>query len=504
MLSLVSCGSASDSSSAGLDRAGDSWSLPQPVLDAPGRLPGEDALPASVRETLDLQRAFFARDFALLDRALMQAHDADLAGKSDNALIERLISNIQDTQLAGVDACAGWLKASPASYSAHLVCGAMWQKGAWQARGTKFAHEVGEARFAMMYERLARAIALLEGALTLTPKPFEALAMLGEAQHLAGNDAQAEAYLARADALRPGSTQVYSTRLHYAQEAWGGSDAKVQALLAQAKAVGVSQDALANWHDLYVARPGKSSVPGAERAYWERVIREHPTRKRLASLRNDFIHLGNWRDALPVASRLIADYPGVGEDYYWRARIHEGAGRIDDARADYTTALLMGHELSLQEVMLAHLRGGLGVTEKSFDTVIQLCRYGAALGIGVGANCVGSLFWESQKEGVPHRTDPAQSLAWHLVGARAGHYNSQHDLGWMLYTGRGQVADATQSKDLGAFWLRRAAEQNHQFAKRKLEEAGIPEQESLPVNFKDKFSFDNMVAVLNAIIRLVY
>lgn len=71
MLSLV-C-SASDSSSTALDRAGESWTLPQPVLDAPERMPGEDALPATVRETLDLQRAFFARDFALLDRALMQA-----------------------------------------------------------------------------------------------------------------------------------------------------------------------------------------------------------------------------------------------------------------------------------------------------------------------------------------------------------------------------------------------------------------------------------------------
>ncbi|MCA1978593.1 MAG: hypothetical protein LDL19_05085, partial [Thiobacillus sp.] len=303
---------------------------------------------------------------------------------------------------------------------------------------------------------------------------------------------------------KPGVPQIYWTRLNFAREEWGGSDAQVQAVLKQAKAAGLDEAVLLNMHDLYVARPWKTSVPGAARAYWERAIQEHPTHRRLVHLRDDFIRMGNWREALPVASRLIADYPGHADDFYWRARIHEGAGQVAEARADYETAALMGHELSLQGVMLAHLRGGLGLTEKSFDAAVSLCRYGAALGLGVGANCIGSLYDEGGREGVPHRNDIAQSLAWHLVGARGGHYNSQHDLGWLLYTGRGGVADAKQSQALGVFWLRRAAEQNHVFAKRKLEEAGIPEQEPQPMRWRDVLDADSVVAAAYALIRIVF
>lgn len=345
-----------------------------------------------------------------------------------------------------------------------------------------------------MHERLQRANTLLERAATLTPKPFEVLTILGASYYLEGEKDKAETYLKRAEGIQPQYWYLYDIRLNHALPQWGGSPERVQAVFAQARQAGVDADKLLNLNDRYIARPGLLSTPGATRAYWENAIREHPTRQRLKGLLNHFIWLNNWQDALPVASRLIAEYPNDASAYYSRARIHKELGRTAEARADYYAAAAMGEDLALQELIMAHIRGGLGV-EKSFDTVLALCRYGAALGSGVGANCIGSLFFEGGSADVPHRNDASQGLAWHLIGARAGHYNSQYDLGWLLYTGRGEDLKDEAAKKLGIYWMRRAAEQDHVYAKRKLEENGISPSEATPSR-EDVLSVESVPSLL--------
>jgi len=221
-------------------------------------------------------------------------------------------------------------------------------------------------------------------------------------------------------------------------------------------------------------------------------------------LLDNFIGLENWLEALPVATRLIAEYPDYSYAYYRRAQTNENLGRMAEARADYTIAAAMGEDFALQSLILANIRGGLGLTEKSFDSVLALCRYGAALGSGVGANCIGSLLFEGGSEGVPHRKDAAQGLAWHLVGARAGHYNSQHDLGWLLYTNRGGSLKEADAKKFGIFWLRRAAEQDHNFAKRKLEEQGISLSEDTESLLEDGLSMNTIVALWNVVLGKIF
>jgi len=176
---------------------------------------------------------------------------------------------------------------------------------------------------------------------------------------------------------------------------------------------------------------------------------------------------------LSVADRLIKEYPDEESAYYRRARINKQLGRTPEAREDYRMAAAMGNDLALQELIMAHIRGGLGMSGKSPNKVFELCRYGATLGSGVGANCIGSLYDEGPSVGLPIKRNLSQQLAWHLLGARAGHYNSQYDLGWLLYTGRGGSLDSEEAQRIGVFWMRRAAEQGHAFAKKKLEENHI-------------------------------
>lgn len=479
-LGLAGCGEKPVASVPQIDLVAEPLPFARPVLAPVGSLPDAPPLPAAVYHTLDLQRAFFTGDFARLDAALVKAHDEFVAGSGDVSPADTFVDRIQDTQLAGIDVCADWLKAMPDSYPAHWVCGAMWESGARAARGTAYANAVSDARFALMHERQARSDALLHRALTLTAKPFEVLTILAVNQYRGGDREQAEAYLQRAEQFKPQYLPIHEARMNYTLPEWGGTPEALHAALARAQHDGVSESALLDLEDGYIVRPGKMSNPGAARAYWEAAISTQPTRKRLSRLMNDFVWLENWHDALPVADRLIDAYPENMAAYYQRARIHESLGRMPEARADYRMAAAMGHDLALQALIMAHVRGGLGLPGKSFSEVDELCRYGAGLGSSVGANCLGSLFFEAGDAGVPGKQDVPQSLAWHLVGARAGHYNSQYDLGWLLFTGRGPDVAPESAQRIGTFWLRRAAEQSHVFAKRKLEEAGISLSEETP------------------------
>lgn len=502
MILLTACSGSPKEKTVQWDFAAYPVPVPKPFVELQTSLPEAADFPRSVHEILALRRAFFAGNYAVVDAALMRSHQEYLDGKSPNRVAEWLLYSLEDTQLAGIDTCNAWLRAMPQSYAAHWLCGAMWKKGAHVARSGKFAHEVSAIRFALMHERLQRAKALLERATTLTPKPIEALAMLGSAYYFDGEPEKAEAFLQRAQGIMPKHEDIYDTRLNYALPQWGGSEERVKTVYEEARQAGVSERFLLNAYDTYIAQPGKSATPGAPRAYWQRVVKEHPTRQRLKRLLDDFVGLDNWLDALPIADRLIAEYPEFGYAYYRRGQINENLGRMAEARRDYATAAAMGEDFALQNLLMSNIRGGLGITQRSFDNAITLCRYGAALGSRIGANCIGSLYFEGGSDGVPYRKDAAQGLAWHLVGARAGHFNSQHDLGWLLYTNRGNGMKEDEAKKLGIFWLRRAAEQDHQFAKRKLEQADIALSED--VNSSEGFGLDRLRVLLNTLLSILF
>lgn len=470
-----------------VDLATEGLSLPRPAIAPQTSLSGAPPLSESVQARLDLQRAFFAGDFARLDAALLAARDDYVNGRSHDNPAKAVVDAIDDTQLAGIDRCAEWLQAMPDSYPAHWVCGVVWRSGAWAARGGGFASAVGPIRFALMEERLERSNVLLERALELTPRPLEALTLLADNAFAGGNPQQAEAYLQRAGAILPQHAGIHWVRARYAQPVWGGSVEAVRAALAQARQAGAGESTLLDIEDDHIVRPWKMSTPGAARAYWEGAIRKHPTRNRLKRLLDDFVRLENWHDALPVADRLIETYPDYDHAYNRRAYINGQLGRIEAARADYVAAAAMGNEYALQELIMVHIRGGLGLPGKSFGEVVELCLYGATLGTSVGANCLGASYFEGGRSGMPFRQDLPQAFAWHLLAARAGHFNSQYDLGWLLYTGRVAGIEPDAAKKIGTFWLHRAAEQNHQFAQRKIEELRLGAPDAGQTGMLDAF-----------------
>lgn len=506
-LTLVSCGRGSKEEGKKeplkFDHVADALPFPRPVFEPLGSLSGVPALPEKAQRTLDLRRAFFARDFARLDQAMTAAHDRYVNGLSDQHEANSVLDSINQTQLAGIDVCHDWLEAMPTSYPAHWLCGAVWQSGAWAARGDKAASEVSEGQFLLMRERLQRSNALLAQAVKLAPKPIEVLTMLAANYYLEGDRQQADDLLQRAEQIMPQYWAIHDVKLNYLLPEWGGSREKVIAGFEWAKKKGVGANDLLDLEDRFITRPEKMSTPGAAKSYLVKAIGEHSTHYRLEKLLNDYVWLQNWQEALPVANRLIDEYPDDEKGYYQRANVNEKLGRIPEARDDYRMAAAMGHDYSLQTLVMVHIRGGLGLPGKSFENMVELCRYGATLGSATGANCIGSLSYEGGSADVPFKQNLPQAFAWHLMGARAGHFNSQYDLGWLMYTGRGPGVEPDLAKSNGTFWLRRAAENGHHYAKQKLQENNIAPSEENTFSNSENLNVNSVVSILYKIIRII-
>lgn len=464
------CSDIADRVGPAHDLAAESLGLPLPQFKPLLMLPGAAPIAPGAAPRVQVLRAFFARDFAPLDEALLRAHTEYVQGRTRVDKAKHLIQPLLKTQLAGIDACAQWVETQPKSYAAHWVCGKVWQQGAWEARTEKLARDVSQDRFDMMRERLDRSNRLLQHALTLSDRPIQAMTALADNLHLLGQHRDAELALNRARAMMPSHADSYAVAANYAMPQWGGSVEEVKTVIEDARKAGANADDVSYMQDHNVARPWLTATPGAERAYWETAIASHPTYDRLRRLLLHLAYLKIWRDARDVADRLIGSYPEQAEPHYWRGRANEALGNIAAALADYRMAATMGHDTSIEHLIRAHLNGTLGLPAKDVQALAELCRFGAALGSGSAANCLGSSHWDGTLPSLPR--DPIQALAWHLQSSRAGHYNSQHDIGWLLLTNRGPSAKPELVKSVGVFWLRRSAEQGHSFAPKKLKDAG--------------------------------
>ena len=124
-----------------------------------------------------------------------------------------------------------------------------------------------------------------------------------------------------------------------------------------------------------------------------------------------------------------------------------------------------------------------------------------SLALPSGSNCMASIFWEGDKIGGPFRSDVAQAYAWHLMAARGGYHNSQFDLGWLLASGRAPNLAAEQARDEGIFWLHRAAEQNHEHARKRLEELGEPRDEEIGGRYAEAREW--LEIALKVVVRII-
>jgi tetratricopeptide (TPR) repeat protein len=471
-----------------------------PRASAPTQLGGAAPLAPEAQTILALRRAFFEGDFTSLEQGLTALRESGRAEPRASVPFSPFLESLDDTLMAGLDRCNQWLALMPESYLAHWTCAKIWNSGAWDARTGASRSQLTQAQIALMRQRMEMSNRLLEQALLLDPTPFEALSQLAH-NHFVSGSGLGHHYLNQAESVEPRYVSMHRQRIHFAQPQWGGSMEAVAAAIERARQVGLEEDDLIKLQEIYYIRPDQMASPGAGRDYWYRVLEEKVMLHRLQGLLEELAPVNNWKAMVPVAEQMVELYPGQAEGHKWLGQALMQQGHAERARAAMLTAAALGSDDALEELILANIRGGLGIEGGDLQGIAELCHYGAALGSRVGGNCLGAGSFEGISPEVPFEYDPAQGYAWHLLAARGGHYNSQFDLGWMLYTGRVPGVTPEDARVHGVFWLRRAAEKGHRFAGARLDEMGLSRSEWTLVGYRD--SLDQLLSHLKVVFALL-
>ncbi len=459
-----------------LDQVAVSLPIERPQVELHTRLSGAQPLPEESQQIVTMRQLFFFGDFHELEAMLSAQREAAHASPG-SIRYNPFVFSLSETHLAGIDRCAEWLQELPESYLAHWVCGTLWNSGAWDVRSNKRLNRVSPAQMALMQERMIISNQLLERALELDPKPVEAMTQLGS-NHAGLGTGFREHFHNLAESIEPRYLSIHRARANFAQPQWGGGEGDVRKVITYARSLGIDESDLQDLEDEFFHRPRLLSAPGATRAYWERALASHPTRKRMMGLLYDHGELRRWNDTARFAQEMLAVYPEDEKAWFWLGRAQSMIGNMEEARAAMLQSAAMGYDAAIQDLLMALIRGGFGIDENyTGPGLLELCHYSASIGSAVGANCLGGGYHEGDQHGAPFTRNPGQSNAWHLFAARAGHYNSQHDLGWMLYSRRVPGVDRDQAGEVGLFWLRRAAEKDHRFAARRLDEMNISRAE---------------------------
>jgi tetratricopeptide (TPR) repeat protein len=272
----------------------------------------------------------------------------------------------------------------------------------------------------------------------------------------------------------PKTFPLYRARMRNLEPRWGGSLEEMRDLVARAQADGLTTGEIAwlrTWvmleeNDGEIRSNPRAAVSFAVKAtemddraprwlHRSRVEREHGFRE----------------EALASVSRAIELDPEAYEGWADRGYVRELRGELADARSDYERGARLGSYYAQERMISLYVHGELGV-KRDYALAREWCELAAAMSNPQGDFCIGGLYFDGLG-GVSR--DHAEAFKWFRRAAGKGHATGQHDVGWMLVQGKG----VAPNRDEGIEWLRKAARQDHQYAKEKLQQLGVP-AESAP------------------------
>ena len=224
--------------------------------------------------------------------------------------------------------------------------------------------------------------------------------------------------------------------------------------------------ALAQKIDALEQPPDKIANPQAWRPYWEARIKDSPTVNNLVGWMRAEYAVSNWPGILDASSRVLDQHPHHRYAWEHRSWALNQMGRLPESYDAAMVAITLGSDWAMNRVVQGFARGEMGLPHGDYQALLVHCQYGAMMALGAAANCLGS----SHTDGFAGALrDDKAALSWHLLGARAGHFNSQHDVAVLLPKVVKDPALARSLEFASGHWLRRAGSQNHVAARNKLE-----------------------------------
>lgn len=363
-------------------------------------------------------------------------------------------------------AARAWLHEDPKSPAAHLLMGLSLSDAAMQARGAGYSGQASDVQYALFEQRFSAAQPHLEEAGRGDgPIAWAARAQLQLPYFYLGERDQGWAIIEYLIGQAPQYEWTYIWATEYGHAKWAGEDGaaalqKLSGLAAKNQLNSLGQKVLAQQIQYVGSNMENNPDPQAWRPYWQRRLADAPHLFNVLQLLGGELQTGNWPEVEALGTQAIALNPQQTYSFRARAYARKEMGRGDEALGDFLAAAMLGNDDAMANLIGAHVQGAMGVKRGDFDTLLAYCRLGTFVGLPSAANCVGSSYTEGFGGVTRDRT---QAAAWHLLGARGGNSNSQHDVATIL----SQIDGDDSNLKISQFWMREAARQGHVYASRK-------------------------------------
>lgn len=312
--------------------------------------------------------------FEQIEKVAKAMGEQYLTGKfTGDQFTDQLLLMLTDESKASVPDIIKWTEAYPGSYAAHYLLGVHYNDLARKARGGKFARETSEEQFESMhkYGMLARA-ALLKS-LQLFPKPYPSYRSLIIEAGLLGENKAMDSYLKAAITIDPDAIGVYLRYFQYNTPRWGGTYAKLEKLVEEARQTGkMSRRNLASLDaDLLVWRAidetGLNKNPAGASDYYIAAYNAAPGKENIRYL-HWAAHQANEAKqadkAIAIYTRIISEDKSNTNAYFQRGYLyHTEKENYSMALKDYLVAAEMGNMYAQNNVGYYYMTGKAGTKD---------------------------------------------------------------------------------------------------------------------------------------------
>jgi hypothetical protein len=381
------------------------------------------------------------------------------------------INVLKGRGLYALDAAQAWEKAHPESKAAKLFLGAAYAKAASEGRGAEYTSKTSKEQFDLMSARSAKAEIIFQSLIKEDDfYSWGATAGLKDNLFISGRSEEGWRAYEYLISKSPQYGWLYFGAAEYAQPRWAGkkSQERTQFLLKLAdknKLNALDRKVLEQEASAIDNDVENNPNPEAWRPYWLDRVEKAPHLFNFIGLLNQEGEVRNWPKVVEISQKIIDLDAHNTTAWQWRGRALKEIGTPAEAFTATLTASILGFDWSMGQVIRAHLNGGLGRTPGDKQVLYAYCKMGAALGSAAAANCMGSTYTDGFPS-IPR--DNKKAVEWHMLAARGGSANSQHDLAVLLP----QVQSGPGVQEAAQYWLRRAAAQEHDYAKKKLAAQG--------------------------------
>lgn len=439
-------------------------------LQVPGELAQDREIePRQMPSIPDQLRALGKEDLSLARDTITAAQLAYERGEARESAVFSAIEVFNKPRPRLATALDRWIAEEPDAYAPWLARAVQRDALAWQARGGDFAHKTPEENFREMTRFHRLAAEDLRRSLEHSRRPIASIVSLMWVATASGyREAVRDLFMAGLR-LSPRSYALHRGYLVQLFPKWGGSFELGEALLRDAQVRGLTAFDLGSLKLMMFQERNRERIlsdPRAAIGVAAQYTKVHDSAQSWlwrGVAEREHGMLAEASESLRKAIEHAPEWPDAHEEL---AYLHKLRGNARDAVRVYEQAALLGSYYAQEQLSRAYLYGELGLA-KDMITARKRCEEAAAMLNPWGEFCMGALYVDGLA-GMPR--DDVRAVYWFRRAAEQGDATAQHDLGWMLIQGRGAAADREQ----GLFWLRKAALQDHEYAKAKLEQLGEP------------------------------